>query len=107
MKTSYFTCVVSGCNARAATLGDLNLTDLSLKYHHIEQHTHPSDPAKNIVSEKLYEFRKNAKQNPDKTAKSVFDKLVSEAINSVDSPNKADLAGKMPKFQNVKDQHYR
>ena len=38
-KTSYFVCEEPGCKARAETLGDLTLTDLSLKYHHFEQHT--------------------------------------------------------------------
>ena len=107
LKTSYFTCVVSGCKARAATLGDLNITDLSLKYHHVEQHTHHADLSKNIVSEKLYQFRENAKQNPDKTAKAVFEQLAAEAINSVDTPEKTKLAAEMPKFHAVKDQHYR
>ena len=107
LKTSYFVCVEPGCKARAATVGELTLTDLSLKYHHVEQHTHHSDPAKNIVSEQLYKFRENAKTNPDKTAKSVYEKIVADTINSVDTPEKAELAQKMPKFHVIKDQHYR
>ena len=62
LKTSYFTCVVRGCKARAATLGDLNISDLSLKFHHVEQHTHHADVSKNIVAEKLYQFREKAKE---------------------------------------------
>ena len=106
-KTSYFVCVEPGCKARAATLGDLTVTDLSLKYHHVEQHNHHADPAKNIVSEKLYEFRENAKTNPDKSAKSVYEKIIADTINSVDTPEKSEIAKKMPKFNAVKDQHYR
>ena len=60
-----------------------------------------------MVSEKLYQFRKNAKDHPDKTAKAVYEKLVADAINSVETPEKNDLASKMPKFHAVKDQHYR
>ena len=107
LKTSYFTCVEPRCKARAATIGDLTLTDLTLKYHHIEQHTHHADKTKNVVSEKLFQFRKNAKEQPDKTAKAVYQKLVADAINSVDTPEKSELASKMPKFHAVKDQHYR
>ena len=106
-KTFYFTCVIAGCKARAATLGDLTLTDLSLKYHHVEQHNHHADVSKNIVSEKLFQFRANAKQNPDKTAKAVYEQLAAEAINSVDTPEKAKVAAELPKFHAVKDQHYR
>ena len=105
LKTSYFTCVEKGCKARAATLGEL--TDLSLKYHHTEQHNHIADTSKNIVAETMYEFRENAKQNPDKTAKAVFEKLSVEAMNSVPTPDKANLAAHLPKFNSVKDQHYR
>ena len=106
-KTSYFTCVIPGCKARAATLGDLNVKDLTLKYHHVEQHSHHADLTKNIVSEKLYQFRENAKQNPDTTAKAVYERLTAEAINSVDTPDKNKLAAELPKFHAVKDQHYR
>ena len=81
-KTTYWACVQVGCNARAATLGEINMTDLSLKYHYIEQHSHHADKAKNLVSEKLYEFRENAKKNPDKTAKSAYDKIVRDTVIS-------------------------
>ena len=107
LKTSYFTCVTPGCKAKAATLGDLNVADLSLKYHRVDQHNHPADVSKNIVAEKLHQFRDNAKNNPDKTAKSVYERLTSEAFNSVASPDKQELAAALPKFHNVKDQHYR
>ena len=107
LKTSYFTCVTPGCSAKAATLGDLNVADISLKYHRVEQHNHPADISKNIVAEKLHEFRENAKVNPDKTAKSVYERLTSEAINSVETPDKQQLAAALPKFHVVKDQHYR
>ena len=74
-KTSFFTCVVPGCKARAATLGDLNPTDMKLKYHRIEQHTHGfSFRSKNSISKKLYRFYKNSKDQPDKTAKAVYKK---------------------------------
>ena len=107
LKTSYFTCVVRGCKARAATLGDLNISDLSLKFHHVEQHTHHADVSKNIVAEKLYQFREKAKENPDRTAKSVYDELAAEAMNSVATPDKNKLAVELPKFHTIKDQHYR
>ena len=106
-KTTYWACVVVGCKGRAATSGDLTLDDLSLKYHHVEHHNHHGDEAQNLVSEKLYEFREQAKTNPDKTAKSVYEKIVRETMNSVDTPEKANLAAKIPKFYSIKDQHYR
>lgn len=106
-KTTYWACVQVGCNARAATLGEINMTDLSLKYHYTEQHSHHADEAKNLVAEKLYEFRENAKKNPDKTAKSAYDKIVRDTVNSIDTPEKIDFASKLPKFKTVKDQHYR
>ena len=106
-KTTYWACVVVGCKGRAATSGELTLDDLSLKYHHLEQHNHHADEAQNLVSEKLYEFREQAKTNPDKTAKSVYEKIVRETMNSVDTPEKANLAAKLPKFYSIKDQHYR
>ena len=67
LKTSYFTCVFPGCKARAATTGELRIDGLTLKYHHVEQHSHHADESKNVVAEKLYEFRQEAKENPDKT----------------------------------------
>lgn len=107
MNTSYFTCVESGCKAKAATIGELTLEGLSLKFHRVEQHNHHSDVSKNIVADKLHEFRQRAIKNPDKTAKSVYDQLAAEAINSVGTPDKPHLASRLPKFRSVKDQHYR
>ena len=75
-KTTYFTCVYPGCKARAATTGELALDKLTLKYHHIGQHSHHADASSNLVAEKLYQFRKEAKENPKKTAKSIYKKLV-------------------------------
>ena len=106
-RKSYFTCVHSGCKARAGTEGELTLGGLTLVYHHVEQHTHHADFSKNLVAEKLYQFRSEAKENPDKTAKSVYEKLASEAINGVSTPDKQNVALHLPKFESVKDQHYR
>ena len=99
MNTSYFTCVESGCKAKAATIGELTLEGLSLKFHRVEQHNHHSDVSKNIVADKLHEFRQRATKNPDKTAKSVYDQLAAEAINSVGTPDKPHLASQLPKFR--------
>ena len=62
MATTYFRCVVTGCNAMLATTGDLE-GDLVLKYHRTEQHTHPPDISANIVSSSLHEFRDTVKIN--------------------------------------------
>ena len=105
--SSYYVCVERGCKARAGAVGELTKENLSLTYHHVEQHNHHADESKNVVAEKLYLFRKEAKEKPDKTAKSIYEKLVSEAINAVSTPDKNALAVQLPKFEKVKDQHYR
>ena len=105
--TSYFTCVERGCKAKAATTGEYTVDGLTLKYHRIEQHNHRASVEKNIVSEKMHQFRENATANPDKTAKSVYERLAAEAMNSVSTPDKPQLAVQLPKFKSIKDQHYR
>ena len=49
LKTTYFSCVEKGCKATLATMGDLD-SDLTLKYHRLEQHNHRSDNATMLVS---------------------------------------------------------
>ena len=105
--TSYFTCVFPGCKARAATTGELAIDKLTLKYHHVHQHSHHADTSSNLVAEKLYQFRKEAKENPEKTAKSIYEKLASEVVIGVSTPDRPSVATSLPKFESVKDQHYR
>ena len=102
--TTYFRCVVPGCNAMLATTGE---GDLALKYHREEQHTHLPDISANIVSASLYEFRDTVKKNPDCSAKTVFEDITTGALESVDTPKKLDLARKLPTYRSVKDQGYR
>ena len=103
LKTTYFDCVEKGCKARLATVGDLN-GDLTLKYHRSDQHTHNADPSKNIVSASLHEFRDRVKSNPDCSAKQIFEEISTNALESVSSPNKLDLAAKLPTYRNGKSQ---
>ena len=63
--TTYFACVKPGCKATAATLGPLEIDKLSLKYHRVAAHNHEADISSNIVAENLFQFRENAKENPD------------------------------------------
>ena len=58
--TTYFKCVEKSCKATLATLGELS-GELSLKFHHHEQHNHRADVSKNIVSATLHEFRGEVK----------------------------------------------
>ena len=101
LKTTYFSCVMPNCKATLATIGELH-GDLSLKYHRKEQHTHPPDVSKNIVSASLSEFREKVKANPDCSAKTVFEEVTTNALESVDTPNKHDLAQKMPTYRTGK-----
>ena len=59
------------------------------------------------MAEKLYQFRKEAKENPEKTAKSIYEKLASEVVIGVSTPDRPSVATSLPKFESVKDQHYR
>ena len=106
MATTYFRCVVTGCNAMLATTGDLE-GDLVLKYHRTEQHTHPPDISANIVSFSLHEFRDTVKSNPDCSGKTTLEEITTGALAGVETPNKLDLARKLPTYRQVKDQAYR
>ena len=103
LKTTYFDCVEKGCKARLATVGDLD-GDLTLKYHRSDQHTHSADASKNIVSASLHEFRDRVKSNPECSAKQIFEEISTNALEGVSSPNKLDLAAKLPTFRNGKSQ---
>ena len=97
--TTYFKCVEKSCKATLATLGDLN-GELSLKFHHHEQHNHRADVSKNIVSATLHEFRGEVKSNPDRPVKQLFEDISTKALSSVSgTPNKLDLAKKLPTFR--------
>ena len=99
--TTYFSCVERECKATLATLGQLD-GDLTLKYHREERHTHPPDVSKNIVSATLSEFRGKVKSNPDCSAKTVFEELTTNALESISTPNKFDLAQKLPTYRTGK-----
>ena len=106
LDTTYFTCTEKACKATLATTGDLN-GELTLKYHRKEQHNHPSDIAKTLVASSLSDFRQQVKTNPDVPAKQIFDDISTAALESVSTPNKFDLAKKLPTYRTVKDQAYR
>ena len=100
-KTTYFSCVEQNCKANLATLGELE-GELTLKYHREEKHTHPPDVSKNLVSASLSEFRGKVKANPDCSAKTVFEEITTNVLESVSTPNKFDLAQKLPKYRTGK-----
>ena len=101
LDTTYFRCVVPRCNAMLATTGNLE-GELCFKYHRIEHHTHPPDASANIVSSSLSNFRQTVKKNPDCSAKSVFEEITTNALDSVETPNKLDLARKLPTYRSGK-----
>ena len=99
LKTTYFSCVEKGCKATLATMGDLD-SDLTLKYHRLEQHNHRSDNATMLVSKTLHHFRDDMKTNPDQPVKQLFENLTTQALDSMDNtPQKLDLAKKLPNFR--------
>ena len=99
-KTSYFTCVNKNCKATLATTGDLD-GDVTLKFHRNTSHNHRADVSANIVSETMHEFRQDVDKNPDQPAKKLFEEKSSKALDSVDgTPNKLDLAKKLPPYRN-------
>ena len=82
-----------------ATFGDLH-GELTMKYHHHEQHNHRADVSKNIVSATLHEFRDEVKSNPDRPVKQLFEEISTKALDSVSgTPSKLDLAKKLPTFR--------
>ena len=106
---SYFICVEKNCKARLATEGDIHgpMENLKLKYHRIENHTHRSDASANIVSETMSTIRQEASKNPDRPAKQLFEEMTTKAMQSVSStPEKLDLAKKLPTFRNARGQIY-
>ena len=74
------------------------------EHHRIENHTPSPDFSANIVSSSLVKFRDTVKTNPECSAKTVFEEITTAALEAVDSPNKLDLARKMPTYRTVKDQ---
>ena len=102
--TTYFSCVERQCKATLATLGDLD-GELTLKYHREDKHTHSPDVSKNIVSASLSEFRGKVKANPDCSAKALFEEITTNVLESVATPNKFDLAQKLPTYRTGKCMH--
>ena len=98
---TYFNCTEPNCKAKLTTEGLLD-GELKLKYHHVDQHTHPPDPSEMIVKASLSEFRARVKSNPECSAKNVFDEIANEALDSVSTPNKLDLAKKLPTYRTGK-----
>ena len=97
--TTYFKCVEKSCKATLATLGELS-GELSLKFHHHEQHNHRADVSKNIVSATLHEFRGEVKSNPDRPVKQLLEDISTKVTSSVSgTPSKLDLAKKLPTFK--------
>ena len=104
--TTYFKCHRRDCKARLATTGLLS-GELTLKWHKDTLHIHPPDHSANIVSASLYKFRTQVKQNPEVSAKSVFEQIATDALEYVETPKKLDLATKLPTYRTIKDQGYR
>ena len=91
--TTYLKYHRSDCKARLATVGELSC-EFTLKYHRDTLHTHPPDESDNIVSASLHDFRRQVKQNPEVSAKSVYEQIATGALESVETPKKLDLAKK-------------
>ena len=98
---TYFTCTTKGCKATLATFGKLD-GELTLKYHNIEKHEHEPDAHANIVSASLHKFRERIRTNPESSAKAVYEEIATDAIQSIETPNKHDLAKKLPTYRNGK-----
>ena len=101
MDTTYFFCAEKSCKATLALVGDLE-GDPEVKYHRIDKHNHPPDNSANIVSATLSEFRSTVSENPDCAAKTLFEDLKTAALDSVETPNKLDLAKKLPTYRTGK-----
>ena len=100
--TTYFSCVEKGCKATLATTGTLDC-NFTVKYHRNDQHNHRSDPAKNIVSAAMSDFRDEIGSNPDRSAKQLFENISTQAMESqADTPSKLDLATKLPTYRKGK-----
>ena len=106
LKTTYFNCTTKDCRATLSTLGDLD-GDLTLNYHRVEKHNHMPDISANIVSSSLHKFRDHVRSNPDCSAKTVFEEITTAALDSVETPNKLDLAKKIPVYRAGKTQTMR
>ena len=98
---TYFKCHRSDCKARLATTGLLS-GQLSLRFHKTHLHTHSPDESSNIVAESLFNFRTQIKENPDIAAKSAYEEITTNALDAVDTPNKFDLAKKIPTYRQGK-----
>ena len=104
---AYFTCTEKGCKATLSTYGRLD-GDLTLKKHKVELHNHRPDAAENIVSETMHKYRNQIDENPEVSAKQLFDDLANQALESVSgTPNKLDLAKKLPTYRKARDTAYR
>ena len=86
---SYFACVNRGCKGTAATVGEISVDNINLKYHNLpnRQHNHPPDEGKNLNAEVLHKFRAAAKSNPDQQPKALHERITVDAPNSVPSPD--------------------
>ena len=93
-RTTYFSCVEKNCKLDG---------NLKLKYHRHHQHVHRPDTSANIVAETMSTFRKEVEAKPDSSAKQLFENLSTQALESVSgTPNKLDLAKKLPTFRTGK-----
>ena len=99
---SYFKCIDKKCPAKLSTLGPLD-GELTLSYHHHEDHNHRADISSNIVAETMSEFRQEISSNPDVKAKRLFEELATRALELVEgTPSKLDVAKKLPTYRSGK-----
>ena len=101
--TRYFICTkryTDNCKATLGTTGDLD-GSIALKFHK-KEHNHERDVPANIVSSSLHQFREAVKNNPDCSAKTVFKDITTEALDSVSTPDKLNLAKKLPVYRSGK-----
>jgi hypothetical protein len=109
--TSYFRCIVgkgpTKCNAMAAVIGDLDMDTATLKYHRIENHSHPPDNIECLVKRNLATFQDTARENIDKGVKRVYEDVVLKSLEALDSPDKETYTLKLPAPEKVLMRGYR
>ena len=77
---------------------------MTLKYHRYEQHVHRPDPSSNLVAETMSNYRQEIEKNPEASAKQLFEELSTKALETAqDTPNKLDIARKLPTFRKGKE----
>ena len=107
--TCNFRCVIETCKSTAVTTGPISEEEVNVKYHNSPKnpHNHPQHFGKTVNAEILHEFRAAAKEGPQLSSKSLYEKITVEKLQSLTSPERQQIGPHLDPHHKIRDQYYR